>query len=84
MNSKMAFAHVIRDDADKIVMVHLDKCVSLRSTVYRMNIETYEELVSLSDRYEESIVTSVTPMRKQALLQKIEHQMTPIPKQNNE
>ena len=58
MNAKMVFAHVLRDDADKIVMVHLDKCVSLRSTVYRMNIETYEKLVSLSDRYEESIVAS--------------------------
>ena len=58
MNAKMAFAHVLRDDADKIVMVHLDKCVSLRSTVYRMNIEPHEELVSLSDRYEESIVAS--------------------------
>ena len=58
MNAKMAFAHVLRDDAYKIVMVLLDKCVSLRSTVYRMNIETYEELVSLSDRYEESIVAS--------------------------
>ena len=58
VNAKMAFAHVLRDDADKIVMVHLDKCVSLRSTVYCMNIETYEELVSLSDRYEESIVAN--------------------------
>ena len=58
MNAKIAFANVLRDDADKIVMVHLDKCVSLRSTVYHMNIETYEELVSLSDRYEESIVAS--------------------------
>ena len=58
MNAKMAFADVLRDDADKIVMVHLDKCVSLCSTVYHMNIRTYEELVSLSDRYEESIVAS--------------------------
>ena len=39
-------------------MVHLDKCVSLRSTVYHMNIETYEELVSLSDGCEEGIVAS--------------------------
>ena len=58
MNAKMAFAYVLRDDADKIVMVHLDKCVSLRSTVYRMNIETYVELVSFADRYKESIVAN--------------------------
>ena len=38
--------------------VHLDKCESLESTVYGMNIEAYEELVVHTDRYEQFILAS--------------------------
>ena len=54
MGANMAFTHMLRDEADVLMTVHLDKCESLESTIYRMNIETYEELVALSDRYEHS------------------------------
>ena len=37
IGAKMSFALVLRDDADKLVIVHLDKCISPHSTVYRMN-----------------------------------------------
>ena len=48
MGADMAFAHTPRDDSDDLMTVHLDKCESLETTIYRMNIETYEELVALS------------------------------------
>ena len=54
----MAFAHMLTDDADDLMTVHLGKCQSLESTIYRMNIETYKELVVLSDRYEQSILAN--------------------------
>ena len=57
MDARMAFAHVLRDDGDDIMTVHLDKCLSLESTVYQMNTETYEESVYLSNWYEQSVVT---------------------------
>ena len=38
--------------------VHLDKCESPESKICRRNIETYEELVALSDRNEQSILAN--------------------------
>ena len=63
MGANIAFAHVLRDEADDLMTVHLDKCESLESTIYRMNIETYEELVALSqteDKEEEGKVDILT------------------------
>ena len=54
----MMFAHVLRDDSDNIVTVHLDKCVDFDSEIYKTNSDTYEELEILSERYEESILES--------------------------
>ena len=64
MGANIAFAHVLRDDADDLMTVHLDKCESLESTIYRMNIEIYEELVALSDRYEQSILANKNVTRE--------------------
>ena len=33
MGANMAFAHVVRDEADDLMTVHLDKCESLESTI---------------------------------------------------
>ena len=46
---------LINENVDRINRP-LDKFESLESTIYRMNIETYEELVLLTDRYEQSII----------------------------
>ena len=35
--------------------VHLEKHVDLDSEIYKMNSDSYEELASLSDRYEVSV-----------------------------
>ena len=35
--SNMAFSHVLRDDADDLMTVHLDKCESQDSKFYQVN-----------------------------------------------
>ena len=46
----------LRDDADNILTVNLDKFVNFHSEVYKANSDIYEELITLSERYEESIM----------------------------
>ena len=52
----MTFAHFLKDDADNILTIHVDKYVDFDSEMYKANSDIYEELITLSDRYEESII----------------------------
>ena len=53
--ASMNFAHILRDVDDQIVTVSLKERTYLTRTVYLMYGETYKELQSLSDEFEESI-----------------------------
>ena len=44
------------DDVEKILTVHFDKYVDFDSVVYKMSSDTYEELVTLCERFEESLM----------------------------
>ena len=53
--ASMNFAHISRDVDDQIVTVSLGEKTYLTRTVFLMDGETYKELQSLSDEFEESI-----------------------------
>ena len=50
----MNFAHILRDADDQIVTISLEKRTYFTRTVYLMDGETYKELQSLSDEFDES------------------------------
>ena len=45
---------ILRDADDQVMTVSLEERTNLTRTVYLMDGETYEELQSLSDEFEES------------------------------
>ena len=44
----MAFAHIFRDKDESIVTVSLTEISTLNETLYKMDKETYDEIVSVS------------------------------------
>ena len=40
----MAYAHVLRDESDKVVIASLEQAISLTDTRYLMSIETFSEI----------------------------------------
>ena len=52
----MILVQFLRDDADNILTVHLDKYVDFESEIYKAHSDIYEELVTLSERFEESVM----------------------------
>ena len=52
----MIFAHFFIDDALNILTVHLDKYIDFDSKVYKMSSATCEELVTLYEKFEESLI----------------------------
>ena len=60
----MNFALILRDADDQIVTVSLQERTHLTRTVYLMDGETYKELQSFSDEFEESIKRPVENARQ--------------------
>ena len=56
IGASLTFVHFLRDDADNILTVHVDKYVDFDSEVYKTNSDIYEEQKYVSERYEESIM----------------------------
>ena len=48
----MAFAHILRDKDESIVTVSLTEISTLNATLYQMDKETYDEIVSVSYDFE--------------------------------
>ena len=53
--STMAFAHILRDKDETIVTVSLTEISTLNETLYQMDKETYDEIVSVSYDFEYSL-----------------------------
>ena len=51
----MAFAHMLRDKDGSIVTVSLTEISTLNETLYQMNKETYDEIVSVPYDFEYSL-----------------------------
>ena len=51
----MAFAHMLRDKDESIVTVLLTEISTLNETLYHMDKETYDEIVSVSYDFEYSL-----------------------------
>ena len=51
----MTFAHILRDNDEDIVTVILAERETLTGRIYLMNTETYEELKTVSEDFEESL-----------------------------
>ena len=49
----MTFAHILRDNDENIVTVNLTERETLTGRIYLMNIETYEELKTVSEDLKE-------------------------------
>ena len=54
-NGSMRFAHVFRDQKDKIVSVKMAALPSDSSVIFKMETETSEEIEEIATAYEESI-----------------------------
>ena len=51
----MAFAHILRDKDESIVKVNLNELNMLHGTFYKMEKETFNELASVSQDFENSL-----------------------------
>ena len=54
-NSSMKNAHVLRDVDDNVVTVFLKKAVTIQGTSYKMPLEICQELVEISEAFENSL-----------------------------
>ena len=56
ISASMMFPHVLIEDVENVLTVHLDKYVDFVSEVYKVSSDTYEKLVILCERFEESFM----------------------------
>ena len=53
--SSVALAHIVRDKDENIVTIPLTEINNLNVTLFQMDKETYNEIVSISEDFENSL-----------------------------
>ena len=53
--SSMAFAHILRDKDENIVTINFTEINNLKETLFQMDKETYDEIVSISEGSKNSL-----------------------------
>ena len=54
-NSSMSYGRVLRDVDDNVVTVFLKNSVTTQETLYKMFLQTFQELVEISVAFEDSL-----------------------------
>ena len=82
----MAYAHILRDSDDNAMTVCLDETVTITETMYKISVETYNEIQEIAQEFEDSLKRALVPLHaddnyqddhEEATLEPVEAEETP-------
>ena len=58
----MGYAYILRDSDDNAITVSLDETVTITETMYKISVETYNEIQEIAEEFEDSLRRALVPL----------------------